>query len=181
MLSRSELTIGLANPDPSKVFTFVPGTLPPTSSTDLYVLPPRSPERVRERHPGQTGGRSGLHRTARHVRAALRRVDRAAVEDHPVLVRGGHHRSGDSAESTADDGSPGPLPHAHTAPLEYHPRRHRGLTVSGRPRRSDPGDQLVESCSARGEVAGVLHLRDEVLSSGERTAGAPRRLTAGAG
>jgi pimeloyl-ACP methyl ester carboxylesterase len=32
-------TSALANPDPTKVFTFVPKTLPPTLTTDLYVLP----------------------------------------------------------------------------------------------------------------------------------------------
>lgn len=29
----------LANPDPTRVFSFVPAALPPTASTDLYVLP----------------------------------------------------------------------------------------------------------------------------------------------
>ncbi len=33
----------LQNPDPTQVFTFVPATLPPTASTDLYVRPDRFP------------------------------------------------------------------------------------------------------------------------------------------
>ncbi len=38
-LSLPGATSALANPDPTKVFTFVPSTLPPTAATDLYVLP----------------------------------------------------------------------------------------------------------------------------------------------
>jgi pimeloyl-ACP methyl ester carboxylesterase len=34
----------LANPDPTQVFTFVPAALPPTATTDLYVLAARFPE-----------------------------------------------------------------------------------------------------------------------------------------
>ena len=39
VLQLASAASALANPDPTKVFTFVPNTLPPTPSTDLYVLP----------------------------------------------------------------------------------------------------------------------------------------------
>src|SRR6266700_2641506 len=38
VLQLAGATSALANPDPTQVFSFVPNTLPPTASTDLYVL-----------------------------------------------------------------------------------------------------------------------------------------------
>ena len=38
-LDLASATSVLANPDPTKVFGFVPNSLPPTPSTDLYILP----------------------------------------------------------------------------------------------------------------------------------------------
>ncbi len=38
VLQLAGATSALANPDPTKVFSFVPNTLPPTAGTDLYVL-----------------------------------------------------------------------------------------------------------------------------------------------
>lgn len=38
VLQLAGATSALANPDPTQVFKFVPSTLPPTASTDLYVL-----------------------------------------------------------------------------------------------------------------------------------------------
>ncbi|MGX7680209.1 alpha/beta fold hydrolase [Jatrophihabitans sp. DSM 45814] len=55
VLTLASANSALANPDPTKVFSFVPSALPPTPTTDLYVLPSLFPSAFANDLPAKEG------------------------------------------------------------------------------------------------------------------------------
>jgi pimeloyl-ACP methyl ester carboxylesterase len=55
LLQLTGATSVVANPDPTQVFSFVPNTLPPTASTDLYILPSVFPQAFANDLPASEG------------------------------------------------------------------------------------------------------------------------------